>query len=536
MLKAVLATMAVFPLLLAGCGQAGQQNRPPDTLNRSLGPEPESLDVHAVNSTQGANVLRDLGEGLTGYSPGGKLIPAAAERWEISADGLEYRFVLRPEARWSNGEPLLAQHFVYSLRRLADPATAAPYAQFLIDVLNVEKISKGELPPESMGVEASGDRELTIRLERPVPYFLSLLTHNSTFPVFPPSVEAHGKSFARPGRLVSNGAYKLDDWEIGSVISLSRNEFYWNNANTSIGKVRHLVTPEPIVEVNRFRAGELDITDSVPAGLFASLQEERPDELRVAPYLSVYYYGLNVTKPPFRGNRKLRQALSMAIDRETITDKVIGRGERPAYGWVPPGIGNYQAMQFTYATQTADERHATARRLYEEAGYGDGNPLQVEIRYNTSDTHERVALAVQAMWRDVLGFEATLINEEFRVLLANMSAREVTQVFRSSWSSDYNDANTFLSLMESGNPSNLPGYESEEFDSLMEQAAAQLDPKRRQRYLEQAERVLLADHPVIPLYFYVSKHLVSPRVVGWEDNVLDYHYSQHLSLKPDHRD
>ena len=519
--------------LLTGCSPGCSQSPRGNVLNRSLGPEPESLDVHAASSNQAGTVLRDIGEGLTGYSADGGLVAAAAERWEISADGLEYRFWLRPNGRWSNGVPVTAEHFVYSFRRLVDPATASSYAQFIIAIENAEAISKGEMPPADLGVSAINSHELVIRLERPVPYLLGLLTHYSTFPVFPPAVTQHGASFARPGRLVSNGAYKLDDWKIAEVITLSRNEYYWNNAGTAIDVVRHLVTPEEMAEVNRFRAGELDITETVSSEMFAQLKKERPDEVHVAPFLNVYYYGLNLTKPPFKDNPKLRQALSMAIDRETITDNVTGRGEQPAYGWVPPGVSDYNSLQFSYARQSAAERHATARRLYKEAGYSKQNPLQIEIRYNTMQAHERIAIAVRAMWRDVLGVEATLINEEFQVLLANMRKRQVTQVFRSSWSGDYNDAKAFLSVMESGNPSNFPGFANEEFDSLMRRAANQTEPQSRRLYLEEAERVLLAEHPVIPLYFYVSKHLVSSRVSGWQDNVLDYHYSQHLRLNPD---
>lgn len=521
---------AALLLALAGCsnGDGGSSG----VLSRSLGPEPESLDVHTSRSTQAAIVLRDLGEGLTGYSANGELVAAAATRWEVSEDGLEYRFWLRPDARWSNGEPVLAEHFVYSLRRLVDPETAAFSAQTVIDIKNAAEIVKGDRSVNDLGVEAIGKTELLIRLERPVPYFLTLLAQISMFPVYPPSVAQHAEEHARPGNLVSNGAYKLDGWELGSVITLSRNEHYWNNAAVSIDAVRHLVTPEPMAEANRYRAGELDITETVPSEMFETLQKERPDELKVSPQLNVYYYGLNLTKPPFKDNPKLRQALSMAIDREVITEKITGRGERPAYGWVPPGVDRYTSMQFNYAQQTADERHATARRLYKEAGYGKSNPLQIEIRYNTSETHERVATAVKEMWREVLGFEATLKNEEFQVLLANMLAQDVTQVFRSAWSGEYNDANAFLSVLVSDNPSNLPGYRSAEYDSLMARAASQMDSTHRQLFLEEAELKMLADHPIIPLYFYISKHLVNPRVAGWQDNVLDYHYSQHLRLKP----
>jgi oligopeptide transport system substrate-binding protein len=500
------------------------------TLNRGNGAEPESLDPHKSRSIQAADVLRDIGEGLLGYSPDGQLIAAAAERWEISEDGRQYDFWLRPEARWSNGDAVTAGQFVFSFRRLVDPRTAAFYAQALVDIENAAEVISGHESPGTLGVEALSDLRLRIRLTNATPYFLGLLTHPSAFPVHPGAIEEHGDAFARPGNLLSNGAYKLDAWELGSVIRLSRNEYYWNKAGTAIEKVNHFVTPEPQVELNRYRAGELDTTSNVPPEAFAALKVERPEELRVAPYLGIYYYGLNVTREPFKDNPKLRQALSMAIDREVLVEKITGRGEQPAYSWVPPGVNNHQPIRVSYADMARAERISAAQRLYKESGYSEANPVKVEIRYNTSETHQRIALSIQSMWRDALGIEATLINEEFQVLLDNMRNKEITQVFRSSWMGDYNDAHTFLQIMQTGNPSNLTGYASEEFDSLMRRAAEQSDPGRRRLYLEGAERVLLSDHPVIPLYFYVSKHLVNPRVRGWGDNVLDYHYSQHLSI------
>ncbi len=499
-------------------------------LHRGNGAEPESLDPHKARSIQAADVLRDIGEGLVGYSRSGELIAAAADKWEISEDGLQYDFWLRSEGRWSNGETVTAEQFVYSFRRLVNPETAAFYAQALVDIENASAIIAGDMPPNNLGVEALDEFRLRIRLKNLTPYFLSLLTHPSAFPVHPASIAEHGGAFAKAGNLLSNGAYKLDTWDLGSVIRLRRSEHYWNNAGTTIDKVHHYVTPEPHVELNRYRAGELDITSSVPPEAFAAIEEERPEELRQAPYLAVYYYGLNLTREPFQDRPKLRQALSMAIDREILTEKITGRGEEPAYSWVPPGVDNYEAIRTLSADMSTETRHAAARRLYKESGYGEEKPLEVEIRYNTSESHQRIALAIQSMWREVLGFEATLINEEFQVLLSNMRAMEVTQVFRSSWTGDYNDAHTFLQVMLTGNPSNMTGYASEEYDSLMLRAAQQTDPGRRQLYLEEAERVLMADHPVIPLYFYVSKHLVKPRVRGWGDNVLDYHYSQHLSI------
>jgi ABC-type oligopeptide transport system substrate-binding subunit len=523
--------LAVVCVVLGACGANDMDDG--QMLHRSIDAEPESLDFHKARSTAAGDVQRDLGEGLTGYTPDGELVARAAESWEISEDGRDYSFSLRRDGRWSTGEPVTAEDFVYSFRRLVDPATASFYSQSVSDIENAEAIVTGEKALEDLAVTASGDYELKVRLARPTPYFLALLTHPSMFPVHRASVEQHGDAHARPGRLVTNGAYTLVAWELGSLIELRRNEHYRDNPSTAIDRVRHYFIPEPAVELNRYRAGELHITKNVPPEAFARIRRERPDELRVAPYLSVYYYGFNLTRPPFKGNLELRRALSMAIDRRSLTENVTGRGETPAWSWVPPGVYNYGERRLPYMSMSDEERKAAARRAYAKAGYSDSNPLKVEIRYNTSDTHQRIALAIQSMWREVLGVETTLINEEFQVLLSNMRAKQVTQVFRSSWLGDYNDANTFLQVMLSDAPSNMTGYNSEEFDSLVARAAEQTDPGKRRSYMEQAEAVLLADHPVIPIYFLMSRHLVSPRVEGWGDNVLDYHYSQHLSLSPE---
>jgi len=525
-----LPALALVALLLAACGGGPDAGRS-STLNRGTFTEPESLDVHKARTLQAGDVQRDLGEGLAGYAANGEFSLAAAERMEMSDDGLTYTFWLRPAGRWSNGDKVTADDFVYSFRRLVDPATAAFYAQqSLGDVVNATAIIAGEKPVDSLAVVALNDLQLQITLNRPVPYFTRLLTHPSTFPVHRGSVELYGDLHARPGNLVTNGAYRLHEWVLGSYIELVRNEHYRNNEKTAIDRVRHYITPEEMAELSRYRAGELDITATVPSEVFAQMQKERPGELRMSPYLAVYYYGFNMTRPPFRDNPKLRQALSMAIDRETLTEKIIGRGELPAYGWVPPGIENYEPRQFQYAKLSRDERHAKARELFREAGFGEDKTLKIEFRYNTSDAHKRIAIAVQFMWQDVLGVETILINEEFLVLLEHIRAQEITQVFLSAWTGDYDDAHTFLSIMEGDNPSNMTGFENDQYDSLMRRAATQTDPRVRQAYLEEAETLLLAEHPVIPLYFFVNKNMVSPRVHGWQDNVLNYHYSQYLSL------
>ncbi|MCH7980042.1 MAG: peptide ABC transporter substrate-binding protein [Proteobacteria bacterium] len=519
--------LVVLWLLVVACGteNVGQSD---STLHRGLGTDPESLDAQKARSVQAANLLRDIGEGLLAYSADGKLVPAAAERWEIADDGLTYTFTIRADARWSNGDPLTATHFVLGLRRLVNPANAAFYANTITDIVNAEAIIASDMSADELGVAAIDAQTLRIELTQPVPYLLSLLTHPSTFPAHSKLGNVDTANSARS--LLSNGAYKLLSWEPGSLLRLQRNEHYWNNAATAIDLVHYHVIVEETVELNRYRAGELHTTDNVPPENFAAIKEERGDELRISQYLGTYYFGFNLTRPPFKNNPHLRQALSMAVDRDVLVEKITGRGESAAYSWVPPGTDNYAPPQLSYTNLEQEERNAIARSLYHQAGYSDDNPVQVELRYNTSNTQRRIALAVQAMWREALGFEATLVGEEFQVLLTNIREAQITEIFRGSWIGDYNDAATFLNLLLSNNPANMMGYASEEYDSLMQRAAAQVEPRRRRLYLEEAERALLADHAIMPVYFYVSKHLVRPEVRGWEDNVLDYHYSQHLSL------
>ncbi len=516
---------------MAACG--GEPQDAGSLLHRGNGVEPESLDMHRSRSVEAGNVQRDLGEGLVGYDRHGALVPAAAERWEISDDALEYRFYLRPDLRWSNGDALTAEDFVYSFRRLMAPETAAIYAQSLSDIVNASSIIAGRMPPDTLGVEAGSERELLIRLERPVPYFLGLLTHQNSFPVHRGSVEAHGDRHAQPGNLVSNGPYRLVRWDLGAFIEIERNEFYWDDANTPIDRVRYHVTPEPMVELNRYRAGELHVTSTIPPGAFAQMRAERPDEIHVSPGLGVHYYGFNLTKLLFRDNPPLREALSRAVDREAITRQVIGRGEQPAYSWVPPGVDGYEPSELPFAGMSQAARNARAKQLYAEAGYGPDNPLRFTLRYNTSDTQKAMAAAIQSMWQTALGAEVSLINEEFQVHLQNVRAMQKTEMFRLSWFGEYNDAHSFLKIFRSDDPSNLVAYRSEDFDGLMRQAAEQLDPDRRSLFLGEAEATLLNDHALIPIYFHINKSMVSPAVDGWEDNVLNYHYSRHLRLDAD---
>jgi oligopeptide transport system substrate-binding protein len=501
-----------------------------DTLRRGNGPEPDTLDPQRARTDASFNILRDLFEGLTAVGADGRPVPAAAESWTVSDDGLEYRLRLREGLRWSNGDPLVAADFVAGMRRLVDPATASPYAQSLDPVVNAAAIVRGEAPPATLGVEAPDERTVVLRLAHPAPYLLGLLAQPGTFPVHGPTLAAHGNEHARPGRLVSNGAFVLRDWVVGSHVVAERNPAYWNAAGTAVTQVHYVHHADASTEFRQYRAGELDFTYVVPPQQYRWIRENLPDELHVSPQLSIYYYGFNLTQPPFKDAPGLRRALSLVIDRERLTTAVTGVGEAPAHGWVPPGVADYTPQRFDYADRPWPERLAEARELYARAGYSADKPLEVEIRYNSGEVHNRLAVAVAAMWKEALGVETTLYAEEFRALLQSIQARQDTEVFRSSWVGDYNDAMTFLQLLDSRFGINLTGYSNPAYDALLAQAMRTADPVERRRLLEEAERLMLADHPVLPLYFYVNKHLVKPWVVGWTDNVMNVHYSKNLRL------
>jgi oligopeptide transport system substrate-binding protein len=530
-------------LAFAACGGGERKNASPasdaqatktdvTTLTRGNGPEPDTLDPQRARTDAAFNILRDVFEGLTAVGPDGSAVPAAATSWTVAPDGLEYTFQLRDGLRWSNGDRLVAGDYVAGMRRLVDPATASPYAQIFEPVLNAAAITRGEKQPSELGVSAPDDRTIVIRLRNPAPYLLGLLAQPGTFPVHGPSLAANGAEFARPGRMVSNGAFVLEDWVVGSEVVTHRNRSYWNDAATHLERVRFVHHADAGTEFRQYRAGQLDVTYVVPPQQFAWIRQNLPGELHVSPQLSVYYFGFNLTRPPFKDQPELRRALSLVIDRDKLTAAVTGLGESPAYGWVPRGVADYTPQQFDYASRPYADRVSEARELYHKAGYSAEHPLKVEIRYNTGEVHSRLAVAVAAMWKDALGVEATLYAEEFRALLQSIQARKDTQVFRSSWVGDYNDAYSFLQLLQTGFGINLTGYSNPRYDALLADATRQPDPARRRALLEESERIMLVDTPVLPLYFYVNKHLVKPYVHGWQDNVMNVQYSKDLRLGP----
>ena len=499
-------------------------------LRRANGSEPQSLDPHKSEGVPSANIQRDLYEGLISENAQGDLVPAVAERWQQSKDGKTYTFYLRKSARWSNGEPVTAHDFVYSWQRIVTPATGSYYSQTLAPILNAEDIIQGIKQPSALAVRAIDDFTLEVRLKGPTPYFLGLLTHSSMYPVHKASLEKYGDKFSQPDKLVGNGAYKLEEWQVHSHILLSRNKFYWDDNNTRIEQVYFYPIENQNSELNRYRAGEIDITEGLPITQLKWVRENLNNELHIIPYLGTYYYGFNLTKSPFKENPYLRQALSMVIDREIITDKILKTGDIPAYSWVPPNVMNYESIYYEWKDWPIEKRIKEAKILFSKAGYGPDNPLEIEIRYNTNENHKKIAIVIASMWKRHLGVKTTLYNEEWKVFLANRKGKKVTQVFRAGWIADYNDAYSFAELLHSQHGINDGGYNNSEYDRNLELSATEANVERRKQYLQNAEQLMLKDYAIIPIYHYTSKHMVKPYVGGYVDNTMDHHYSKHLYI------
>tara|TARA_B100001250_G_scaffold133593_1_gene114172 strand:+ start:897 stop:2555 length:1659 start_codon:yes stop_codon:yes gene_type:complete len=539
-------TIIMMSLLLFGCGpkvsnetptteslmiggSSGNELAQEQVFRKNNGSDPGTLDPHRAEGVPASNVLRDLYEGLVSEAANGDYIPGVAESWSISEDGKTYRFKIREEAVWSNGDKVVAEDFVFSLRRSVDPKTLSNYSSMLYPIKNARDVVLGKLPTDKLSVSAESEKTLLIELEEPTPYFISLLTHSTTYPVHPPSVRQHGSSFTRPENMISNGAFTLKDWRIQDYILLERNENYWDNPSTTLSQVYYYPLDNPDASLRRYRANELDFTDTTPSEQLPWIKKNLKEELKITPYFGSYYYGFNNTKPPFKGSPELRMALSLAVNRAIITDIVLGAGQIPAFTFVPP-VKQYQGKQPEWAKLTQEEREGLAKELYAQAGYSDSNPLSVEIIYNTSENHKRVALAVTSMWKKVLGVETKLRNQEWKVFLETRRLQEETEVFRGGWIGDYDDPYTFSELLHSENEMNHPGYASEEYDALLRSASLRPAGKERTNDLLQAEQIMLNDMPVIPLYFYVSQHLIKPWVFGLEGNVMDHHYSKYVKI------
>ena len=517
------ALTAAAIVVAAGMVMAG------GTLRVASMGEPASLDPHKVSGTWENYVVGDMFIGLTTENPKAEPIPGVAESWTVSEDGKTYTFKLR-ECSWSDGTPMTAHDFVFSMQRILDPATAAEYASLLYIIEGAEAVNKGEAEPDTLSVVAIDDQTLEIKLTGPAPYFLALLTHYTAYPVPKHVIEKVGKEWTKPQNMVVNGPYKLVEWIPNTHVKLTKNDKYWDAANVSLDNLTFYTQEDRAAVQKRFRAGEIDVAMDFASDQIDWLRENMPRETRIAPYMGVYYYPINSSVEPFTDVR-IRNALSMAINREAIVDKVLKTGELAAYSFVPPGVAYYdQPAEVEWKDVPYGERVKKAKELLAEAGYGPDNPLEFTLRYNTSENHKRIAVAVVSMWK-AIGVQAELFNSEVKVHYADLKQGDF-QVARAGWIADYNDAQNFLYLLETRTGANNYGrYSNPEFDQLMLDAEVTADLQKRGELMRKAESLVMRDQPVIPIYHYVSKNLVAKKVQGFVDNPKDIHRWRYVTLK-----
>ena len=487
-----------------------------------------TLDPHLWIDGWEGNIVMDLFQGLTTLDPAAKVIPGAAESWTVSKDGRIYTFKLRAATTWSDGVPLDAGDFVYSFRRIVDPATASPAATFLYDIRNAKQVHAGEKPPETLGVSAPDPLTVRIELLHPTPYFPELIVHRA-LPAPRHAIEKHGRLWTRPGNMVSNDAFILDSWVVQDHVRLAKNERFYAADKVELDAIYHIPIEDHRTGLNRFRAGELDILVTIPPAQLNWVRENLGDLLHLVPSIGLDYYVFNLRRKPFDDVR-VRKALSMAIDRRVITDKVLQAGEPPAHTLMPPGILNYpQKAYVDFKDTPMPERLAGARELLGAAGYGPSNPLGLTLHYNTSEKHRRVAVAMASMWKR-LGVRTELYNSENKVLVSNIRSRDF-DVARSSWFAEVRDPMTYLELLHSESGSiNQSGYHNPRFDALVDRARDTVDLQERAGLMRQAEAIALADQAIMPINFYIGKRLVQARVRGWVDNVRGIHRARYFSV------
>jgi oligopeptide transport system substrate-binding protein len=531
-------SLLLIPLLLvAGCGrretrvEIGNRNQILHMGNLS---EPKDLDPHIVTGISAYNVIAALLEGLVSEDPNDPSLapmPGAAESWAVSDDGLVYTFKLRPEAEWSNGDPVTAEDFAFAYQRMLSPQLGSPYAYMLHLLKNGRAYNLGELADfENVGVEAIDRITLELTLESPTPSFLSQLNHWAWFPVHPPTILKHGQigdigtAWTRPENYVGNGAFTLKSWQQNQSIVVEKNPLYWDAGAVKLTEIHFYPIGDHIIEERSFRAGQLHITGTVPIDRTAYYKENKPELLRLDPYLRSYYYLFNVNKPPLDDVR-VRRALAMAIDREALTEYVTHSGETPAYSFTPPHIGSYDPPVLFSSDIEA------ARKLLAEAGYpaGQGFP-RLSLLFHISDLHTRIAEVIQQMWKDNLGIDIQLENVEWKVYQSRRKHRQY-DIARAEWVADYVDPASFLEVWISGGGNNHAGWTLDAYDRLIEKASLTSDSAQRNELFRQAETLLINDQPIAPLMFLPSKSLVQPSVKGWNPSILDHHPYKYIHLE-----
>ena len=512
-LALVLALLVIASL--AGCtGQKGDEM----LIRYNVGTEPETMDPHLATGIPEATIYLQLYEGLTRMDVSGRPVAALAKDWDISADGTVYTFHLR-ESKWSNGETLTAHDFVWSWKRSLDPDIAADYAYMLDPIKGATAYNAGEGSVDAVGIKALDDLTLEVQLVSPTPYFLSLTSFMTYYPLYKKNIEADPEGWhLEVDTIVGNGPFKLDKWA-DNKMEFVPNKNYWDNGAVKTDRLLFTMVENSSTELTMFENGELDMTHTVPGQEIPRLKSK--PELHIFPYLGTYYYIFHVEKAPFDDVR-VRKALAMAIDRQALIDNVTQAGELPAYGFVPPGVPEPDGSDFREAGgDFFKEDLEEAKRLLAEAGYPDGEGFPpFEILYNTHEGHKLIGEAIQEMWKKNLGIQGiTLSNQEWGIYLQSRDDGLFT-VARAGWIGDYNDPNTFLDMWTTGNGNNNSRFSNAEYDRLVGECLMEKDTNVRNQKLHRLEEILMEEMPILPIYYYTLPAMVSEKLKGYSSIIV----------------
>jgi oligopeptide transport system substrate-binding protein len=506
------------------------KSNPSRILRRGLSGEPRTMDPQLADDTFSLQVVRDLYEGLTAEDRYGRVVPGAASSWTVDASGTIYTFRLRPDAKWSNGDRTVAPEFVAGLRRAVDPQTASGSAALLAVIKGANDIVAGRKKVTALGVTAIGESSVRIELEHPAPFVLQILSQPVAAPVHLGSHSLSEVAQSRSGANVSNGAYTLISRVTGSSIELARNKYYWDVPHVPIERVRYVNVESEATELREYIAGQLDMTFTIPMSDLNRISQKNGAEIQTAPILGTLYLALNVSEPPLKDSRDLRQALSMAVDRDLISKDVM-MGVTPAYSFVARGTDGYIAPEYEWAKWPRERRLTYARYLLARSGYSTKNPTRLRLYFNSEEIVQRIMIAVAGNWKQNLGLDAELVSDEFRVFLTGRKDRRRWDVLRMGWYADYADPASFLEVFARDNSQNDPAYNSAQFNDLIDAARIEPQPDKRIMLLERSEEILLNDYPIIPIYFYEGRRLVKPYLGGAEITPLNRTYSKHLFWK-----